>query len=103
MEIPKADPNDLLPLGNPDDLIPPFTDEIMNAHILRKLKMPTSKVFDGTGDPANHVGIFSNALLLQPVNDAIKCRAFPQTLGGMAHRWYSCLQPSSSGSFRNLK
>ncbi|KAL8102846.1 hypothetical protein AgCh_027390 [Apium graveolens] len=57
--------------------------------------MPTIKAYDGTGDPANHVRTFSNALLLQPVNDAIKCRAFPQ-------RWYSRLPPNSIGSFKEL-
>ncbi|XP_074356111.1 uncharacterized protein LOC141695796 [Apium graveolens] len=74
----------------------------MNAHITRKFKMPTIKAYDVTGDPENHVRIFSNALLLQPVNDAIKCRAFPQTLSGMAQRLYSHLTPNSIGSFRDL-
>ncbi|KAL8108705.1 hypothetical protein AgCh_008657 [Apium graveolens] len=100
--VPRTDPSNLLPLGDPDDPTPPFTEEIMNAHISRKFKMPTIKAYDGTGDPANHVRTFSNALLLQPVNDAIKCRAFPQTLSGMAQRWYSRLPPNSIGSFREL-
>ncbi|KAL8148167.1 hypothetical protein AgCh_005499 [Apium graveolens] len=100
--VPRVDQSNLLPLGDPDDPTPPFTEEIMNAHISRKFKMPIIKAYDGTGDPANHVRIFSNALLLQPVNDAIKCRAFPQTLSGMAQRWYSRLPPNSIGSFREL-
>ncbi|KAL8146597.1 hypothetical protein AgCh_004356 [Apium graveolens] len=100
--VPRADPSNLLPLGDPDDPTPPFTEEIMSAHISRKFKMPTIKAYDGTGDPANHVRTFYNALLLQPVNDAIKCRAFPQTLSEMAHRWYSRLPPNSIGSFREL-
>ena len=101
-ETPRADPTELLPLGDPDDPTPPFTDTIMNAHISRKFKMPTIKTYDGAGDPANHVRTFSNALLLQPINDAVKCRAFPQTLGGMAQRWYSRLPPNSIGSFKEL-
>ena len=64
METPIADPIELVPLGDPDDPKPPFTEEIMNAHISRKFKMPIIKSFDGTGDPANHVRTFSNALLL---------------------------------------
>ncbi|XP_074337258.1 uncharacterized protein LOC141674448 [Apium graveolens] len=91
-----------MPLGDPDDLNPPFTDEIMNAHISKKFKMPIIKAYDGIGDPANHVRTFSNALLLQPVNDAIKCRAFPQTLSGMAQRLYSRLPPNFIGSFKDL-
>ncbi|KAL8103882.1 hypothetical protein AgCh_028178 [Apium graveolens] len=95
---PRADPSDLIPLGDLDDPNPPFTDEIMNAHISRKFKMPTIKAYDGTSDPANHVRTFSNALLLQPENDAINCRAFPQTLSGMAQRSIEVLwRPLSRG------
>ncbi|KAK1353835.1 hypothetical protein POM88_052200 [Heracleum sosnowskyi] len=101
-EAPKGDPTVLLPLGDPDDPTPPFTQDIMKANISRKFKMPTIKAYDGTGDPTNHVRTFSNALLLQPTNDAVKCRAFPQTLAGMAQRWYSRLPPNSIGSFREL-
>lgn len=46
--------------------------------------MPTIKVYDRTDDQENHASTFSNALLLNPLNDAFKCRAFRQTLGGMA-------------------
>ncbi|KAL8136230.1 hypothetical protein AgCh_010723 [Apium graveolens] len=100
--VPRTDPSDFMPLGDPDDPNPQFTEEIMNAHILRKFKMPTIKAYDGTGDPVNHVRTFSNALLLQLVNDAIKCRAFLQTLSGMAQRWYIHLPPNSIGSFKDL-
>ncbi|KAL8154930.1 hypothetical protein AgCh_000334 [Apium graveolens] len=100
--VPRADPSNLLPLGDPDDPTPSFTEEIMNAHISRKFKIPTIKAYDGAGDPDNHIRTFSNALLLQPVNDAIKCQAFPQTLSSMAQRWYSRLPPNSIGSFREL-
>ena len=81
---PRVDPTELMPLGDPDDPIPPFTDEIMNEHISRRFKMPNIKTYDGTGDPANHVRTFSNALLLLQTTNVIKCRAFPQTLGGMS-------------------
>ncbi|XP_074374209.1 uncharacterized protein LOC141714596 [Apium graveolens] len=64
--------------------------------------MPTIKAYDDTGDPANHVRTFSNSLLLQPVNDAIKCRAFLQTLSDIAQRWYNHLPPNSIGSFNDL-
>ncbi|KAK1387031.1 hypothetical protein POM88_015209 [Heracleum sosnowskyi] len=102
-EAPRGDPSVLLPLGDPDDPTPPFTQDIMKATISRKFKMPTIKAYDGTGDPANHVRTFSNALLLQPTNDAVKCRAFPQTLAGMTQRWYSHLPPNSIGSFKELR
>ncbi|KAK1401275.1 hypothetical protein POM88_000880 [Heracleum sosnowskyi] len=101
-EAPKGDLTELLPVGDPDDPTPPFTQDIMKIHMSRKFKMSTIKACDGTGDPANHVRTFSNALLLQPTNDAVKCRAFPQTLAGMAQRWYSRLPPNSIGSFKEL-
>ncbi|XP_074336884.1 uncharacterized protein LOC141674057 [Apium graveolens] len=74
----------------------------MGAHMSRKFKMPIIKAYDNTGDPEKHVWKFSNALLLQAVNDTIKCRAFPQTLSGMAQRWYNLLPPNSIGSFKYL-
>lgn len=55
-------------LGDPDDLTPPLTDDIMNDRLTRRFKMPTIKIYDGTGDPANII-------------NTIKCRAFSQTLG----------------------
>lgn len=84
VENSRVNPNDLLPLGDPDDPTLPFTNEITNARISRKIKMAAIRACNGTDDLENHVRIFSNALLLQPVNDAIKCRAFPQILGDMA-------------------
>ncbi|XP_063942645.1 uncharacterized protein LOC135150313 [Daucus carota subsp. sativus] len=92
----------LLPAGDPDNPVPPFTQEIMGARISQKLKLPTIKAYDGTGDPANHVRTFMNALLLQPVTEAIKCRDFPQTLSGMAQHWYSRLPPNSISCFADL-
>ena len=43
-----------------------------------------------------------NVLLLQPVMEAIKSRAFPQTLSGMAQHWYSRLPPNSIPCFGDL-
>ncbi|KAL8117725.1 hypothetical protein AgCh_015558 [Apium graveolens] len=86
--VPRADPSDLLPLGDPDDLTPPFTEEIIYAHISRKFKIPTIKAYHGTGDPANYFRTFFNALLLQPVNDAIKDLSKPfikQCISGKVH------------------
>ena len=99
---PRDDPIVLLPLGDPDDPTPPFTEGIMRANISRRFKMSVIKTYEGIGDPANHIRTFSNALLLQPVSDALKCRAFPQTLGGQAQRWYIRLPPNSIASFKEL-
>ena len=92
----------LLAAGDPENPIPPFTEEIMAARISRKFKLPTIKAYDGTGDPANHVRTFMNALLLEFVTEAIKCRPFSQTMSGMAQHWYSRLPPNSISSFGDL-
>ena len=92
----------LLPADDPDNPIPPFTEEILGARNPQKFKLPTIKAYDGTSDLANHVRTFMNALLLQPVMEAIKCRAFPQTLSGMAQHWYSFLPPNSISCFADL-
>lgn len=74
----------LTPLSrDPDDLISPFTNEIMKAHISRKFKMPTIKVYNEAGDPTNNIRTFSNALFVHHVSDAIKCRVYPQTVRGI--------------------
>ena len=99
---PRDDPIVLLLLGDPDDPTPPFTEEIMRANISRRFKMPVIKTYEGIGDSTNHIRTFSNALLLQPVSDALKCRAFPQTLEGQAQWWYSRLPPNSIASFKEL-
>ncbi|XP_074347216.1 uncharacterized protein LOC141686053 [Apium graveolens] len=52
---PRPNLSDLMPLGDPNDPHPPFTDEIMNARISRKFKISAIKAYDGSGDPANHV------------------------------------------------
>ncbi|XP_063936204.1 uncharacterized protein LOC135147248 [Daucus carota subsp. sativus] len=70
----------LLPAGDPDNPVPPFTQEIMGARISRKFKLPTIKAYDGTGDPANHVRTFMNALIY----------------------WYSRLPPNSISCFADL-
>ena len=57
----------LLPTGDLDNPIPPFTKNIMAATISRNFKLHTIKTYDGKGDPANHVRTFMNALLLQPI------------------------------------
>ena len=36
-EIPRGDPKDLMMLGDPDDPTPPFTEEVMRAHIFQEV------------------------------------------------------------------
>lgn len=80
-----------MPLRVPDNPTSMIIEEIVDAHILRKFKMPYVQAYDRISCLANHVRTFSNTLLLHPLNDSIKYREFTQTLGGMAH---SCVHQS---------
>ena len=81
---------------------PPFTDDIMEVDLPAKFKMPTMPTYDGSKDPVEHVDTFRTWMELQGVRDAIKCRAFPFTLGGPARGWYRQLKPRSISSFKDL-
>ena len=76
--VTRDNPIVLLHLGDPHDPTPPFTEDIMNANISRRFKMPSIKTYEGIGNQTNHIRTFFNALLMQPVSNAIKCREIPQ-------------------------
>ena len=58
----------------------PFVSKIMETEISAKFKLPQLPVFDGIGDPIIHIASFRNKMILQNINDATLCRAFPSTL-----------------------
>ncbi|KAK3039298.1 hypothetical protein RJ639_026682 [Escallonia herrerae] len=64
--------------------------------------MPQCDLYDGTGDPGEHVYQFEINMLLLQVSDAVMCRAFPTTLRKAAHAWFKSLQPRSIYSFGQL-
>ena len=74
----------------------------MKVYVSQKFKMPTIKAYDGTGDPVNHIRTFSNALLLQPIIDAIECRTFSQTQGSITQGCNNRLPLNLIGSFKEL-
>ena len=65
-------------------------------------RMPPMDKYDGIGDPINHVLTFDALLLLHNISDAIKCKAFPQTLKGPGQTWYRQLAPNLIDSFDQL-
>ena len=91
----------LLAAGDPDNPIPPFTEEIMAARISRKFKLPTIKAYDGTGGCQSCTDVYE-CFAVATVTEAIMCRAFSQTLSGMAQHWYIRLLPKSISSFMDL-
>ncbi|KAK3014050.1 hypothetical protein RJ639_008044 [Escallonia herrerae] len=65
-------------------------ETIEKAKLPPNFWMPQCDLYDGTGDPGEHV------------SDAVMCRAFPTTLRKAAHAWFKSLQPRSIYSFGQL-
>ncbi|KAK3025694.1 hypothetical protein RJ639_041699 [Escallonia herrerae] len=63
---------------------------------------PACDLYDGSGDPGEHVYQFQTNMLLLQVSDAVMCRAFPTTLRKAAHAWFKSLRPRSIHSFAQL-
>ncbi|KAK3008498.1 hypothetical protein RJ639_014896 [Escallonia herrerae] len=93
----------------PEEFTPPREDSgypmskaIEKAKLLPNFRMPECDLYDGNGDPGEHVYQFQMNMLLLQVSDAVMCRAFPTTLRKAAHAWFKSLQPRSIHSFSQL-
>ncbi|KAK3019643.1 hypothetical protein RJ639_005005 [Escallonia herrerae] len=80
----------------------PLSKAIEKAKLPPNFRMPQCHLYDGTGDPGEHVNQFQTNILLLQVSDAVMCRAFPTTLRKAAHAWFKSLQPRSIYSFGQL-
>ncbi|KAK3040911.1 hypothetical protein RJ639_027906 [Escallonia herrerae] len=80
----------------------PLSKAIEKAKLPPNFWMPQCDLYDGTGDPGEHVYQFQTNMLLLQVSDAVMCRAFPTTLRKAAHAWFQSLQPRSIHSFSQL-
>ncbi|KAK3043614.1 hypothetical protein RJ639_001676 [Escallonia herrerae] len=80
----------------------PLSKAIEKAKLPLNFRMPQCDLYDGTGDPGEHVYQFQTNMLLLQVSDAVMCRAFPTTLRKAAHAWFKSLQPRSIYSFGQL-
>ncbi|KAK2996583.1 hypothetical protein RJ639_025684 [Escallonia herrerae] len=80
----------------------PLSNAIEKAKLPPNFRMPQCDLYDGTGDPGEHVYQFQTNMLLLQVSDAVMCRAFPTTLRKAAHAWFKSLQPRSIYSFGQL-
>ncbi|KAK3006037.1 hypothetical protein RJ639_016316 [Escallonia herrerae] len=77
----------------------PLSEAIETAKLPPNFRMPQCDLYDGTGDPGEHVYQFKTNMLLLQVSDAAMCRAFLTTLRKAAHAWFKSLQPRSIHSF----
>ncbi|KAK3033935.1 hypothetical protein RJ639_032367 [Escallonia herrerae] len=80
----------------------PLSKAIEKAKLPPNFRMPQCDLYDGTGDPGEHVYQFQTNMLLLQVSDAVMCRAFPTTLRKAAHAWFKSIQPRSIHSFGQL-
>ncbi|KAK3023914.1 hypothetical protein RJ639_043457 [Escallonia herrerae] len=80
----------------------PLSKAIEKAKLPPNFRMPQCDLYDGTGDPGEHVYQFQTNMLLLRVSDAVMCRAFPTTLRKAAHAWFKSIQPRSIHSFSQL-
>ncbi|KAK2996935.1 hypothetical protein RJ639_026503 [Escallonia herrerae] len=80
----------------------PLSKAIEKAKLPPNFRMPQCDLYDGTGDPGEHVYQFQTNMLLLQVSDAVMCRAFPTTLRKAVHAWFKSLQPRSIHSFSQL-
>ncbi|KAK2997425.1 hypothetical protein RJ639_025060 [Escallonia herrerae] len=58
--------------------------------------MPQCDLYDGSGDPGEHVYQFQTNMLLLQVSDVVMFWAFPTTLRKAAHAWFKSLRPSQT-------
>ncbi|KAK3027620.1 hypothetical protein RJ639_042373 [Escallonia herrerae] len=80
----------------------PLSKAIEKAKLPPNFRMPQCDLYDGTGDPGEHVYQFQTNMLLLQVSDDVMCRAFLTTLRKAAHAWFKSLQPRSIYSFGQL-
>jgi len=82
----------------------PFTDNIALIEMPRKFSFP--KMYDGTGDPDDHIAQYKQRMLAvalpREFREATMCKGFGSTLIGPALQWYFNLPIGSISSFAAL-
>ncbi|RYR24755.1 hypothetical protein Ahy_B02g058283 [Arachis hypogaea] len=80
----------------------PFTERILRAKLPKGFDKPTDMKYDGTKDPQEHLTAFEARMNLEGAADAVRCRAFPVTLAGVAIKWFNALPNGSIASFHDV-
>ncbi|XP_019190603.1 PREDICTED: uncharacterized protein LOC109185061 [Ipomoea nil] len=80
----------------------PFSTEIMTFKIPGDFKFPEQAIFDGSGDPREHLLSYQAKMQVLGVRDPVMCRAFLPTLKGSAQRWLVAQPPGSIHNFKEL-
>ncbi|XP_056848904.1 uncharacterized protein LOC130499036 [Raphanus sativus] len=84
----------------------PFVEEIASVEMPRKFSFPSIKMYEGTGNPDNHIAQYKQGILAvaipQDAREATMCKGFGSTLTGLALQWYINLPTKSIKSFAAL-
>ncbi|MED6223973.1 hypothetical protein PIB30_079376 [Stylosanthes scabra] len=59
--------------------------------------------YDGSSDLHIHLNDFEHRMICDGVVDAVKCRAFPTTLTGLASQWFTFLPTGSISSYSEIR
>jgi hypothetical protein len=66
--------------------------------------MPSNvKIYDGLGDPEDHMELFKGAAKVEHWSLPIWCHIFAQTLTGPARVWFNSLPVGSIDTFEDLR
>ncbi|XP_056843229.1 uncharacterized protein LOC130495752 [Raphanus sativus] len=84
----------------------PFVKEIASVEMPRKFSFPSIRMYEGTGDPDNHIAQYKQRMLAVAIprdaREATMCKGFGSTLTGPALQWYINLPTKSIKSFAAL-
>ncbi|XP_058099809.1 uncharacterized protein LOC131244178 [Magnolia sinica] len=80
----------------------PFIDEVMQARLSKRFRLPQITPFTGKIDPTEHIECFQTYMELHDALDAVMCRAFSLTLADVAQLWFKQLKLKSVSTFAEL-
>ncbi|XP_016185949.1 uncharacterized protein LOC107627638 [Arachis ipaensis] len=87
----------------PDELVGPFTPEVMNFELPRRFTLPlTLTPYDGLGDPKKFIKKFRSIMIVNGASDTVLCRCFPNYLDGPALDWLCAFPAGLISRFQQL-
>ena len=81
----------------------PLTEYLYSTPVPDRLKLAKVSLFDGSGGPSDHLGVYSSWASTYGYSSAIKCRLFDATLAGEVCRWWYRWSANSIGSWQDLR
>ncbi|XP_013617532.1 PREDICTED: uncharacterized protein LOC106324054 [Brassica oleracea var. oleracea] len=93
--------------SNPDSYADtPFVEAIALVEMPRMFSFPSIKMYDGTGDPDDHIAQYKQRMLAVALpkesREATMCKGFGSTLIGPSLQWFINLPTRSISSFASL-